>query len=373
MLHTLARVAPTASEVSETLALMAALRALGVRLSLAACHDDLAGLAAQMAALGLDDVPLHGFAFPRGPHPRGLADAWRLRRLARQHLIVHSHLAHDHWMAALAGGAPLVRTRHTLARAQPHLANRWLFAQRTAALIGISHRSLLPYGLLGVPRDRLHVIPGGVDGQRFHPNRDGRPVRNILHVPQTAYVIGIVAKLREVKGHEDLLTALATLQEPPPDWRLLVVGGSGGRKPGEGRPLLERLKEKAVALGIAERILWLGRRDDVADLMAACDVGVIASHRSHGATRAGLEWAASGKALIATQVGVLDEYFGDGRDALLVPPRYPNALASAITRLAREPGYRRTLGRHARALVEGSHLWPELARRTVEVYQRVLV
>ena len=80
----------------------------------------------------------------------------------------------------------------------------------------------------------------------------------------------------------------------------------------------------------------------------------------------------AGKALIATQVGVLDEYFSDGRDALLIAPKSPSALASAITRLAREPGMRRTLGRHARAAIEANHQWPELAKRTLEIYQRVL-
>ncbi|MBE7559289.1 glycosyltransferase family 4 protein [bacterium] len=372
VLHTLARVAVTASEVSETLSLIAAGRSLGIEPSLVVARDDVDVMGARLSALGLADVPLAAVDFPRGVSHRSLSDAWRLHRLAAGADIVHCHLAHDHWLAALSTRKPLVRSRHTLARPAGHLANRWLFARRTAALLGVSHRSLLPYGVLGVPHERLVVIPGGVDGQRFHPNRDGRPVRNILHIPQDAYVIGMVAKLRAVKGHEDLLTALAMLEPPAPDWRLLVVGGAGGRPAGGARPLLETLKEKAAALGIAERVLWLGYREDVAELMAACDVGVIASHRSHGATRVGLEWAAAGRAIVATQVGVLDEYFSDGRDALLVPARSPAALASAITRLAREPGFRRTLGRHARAVVEANHLWPDLARRALEVYQRAL-
>ena len=169
VLHTLSRVAPSASELTETLDLVAALQRLDVENAIAASEDNLPGLAARLAGL---DVPLFPLRFPRGARLGNLHDARQLRKLAADYDLVHAHLSHDHWLAGLATRKPLVRTRHTLARARGHAFNRWLFVRRTAALIGISHRALVSYGVLGVPMSQMHVIPGGVDGKRFRrPHR----------------------------------------------------------------------------------------------------------------------------------------------------------------------------------------------------------
>ena len=170
-----------------------------------------------------------------------------------------------------------------------------------------------------------------------------REIRARLGIAPTALVLTTPANLIPYKGHADLLDALARVAgQLPPDWVLLCAGRDDGVGP--------VLRARAHALGFADRVRWLGLRDDLPALLVASDVGILASHEE-GFSNSVLEGMAAGLAMVVSDVGGNAEAVQQGVSGCVVPPQDPAALGTAILGLARDPGRRRRLGDAARARV----------------------
>jgi glycosyltransferase involved in cell wall biosynthesis len=102
--------------------------------------------------------------------------------------------------------------------------------------------------------------------------------------------------------------------------------------------------------GIGAKLLWLGVRDDIPDLLGAADLGLLSSHQE-GFSNALLELMAAGLPVVATDVGGNREAVIDGETGILVPPRSPNALAQAIVDLANDAEARTRFGAAGRRRV----------------------
>jgi glycosyltransferase involved in cell wall biosynthesis len=133
-----------------------------------------------------------------------------------------------------------------------------------------------------------------------------------------------------------LLQALAGVRKGlPKDWLLLLVGrddGIGGA-----------LKNTATELGLADRVSFMGARDDVADILRVSDVGVLCS-REEGFSNAILEGMAAGLPMVVTDVGGNAEAVDDGVNGIVVPPRSPADLGRAIAKLLNDPQLRKRMG-----------------------------
>lgn len=195
----------------------------------------------------------------------------------------------------------------------------------------------------GVSRERIEVIPNAVDVERFRPAARGERerLRTRLGIPATAPVIGCVANLRPIKGHDALLEAFAAVCVRMPEARLALVG--------EG-PTEAALRGRAGVLGVLDRVHFLGPRGDVPELLRAFDLAVLASH-SEGLSNALLEAMASGLPTVATAVGGNPELLEDGALGLLVPPHDAAAMAAALGDLLASPDRCRQLGAAARERV----------------------
>jgi len=191
----------------------------------------------------------------------------------------------------------------------------------------------------GAAPRRTLVLYSGVDLAQLANVTDRHAGRDRLSLAPDMLVIAIVANLIPYKGHADLIEALGRIASRiEGKWALLVAG----RDDGVGASLQER----AAALGIAENIRWLGIVDDVPALWRAADIGVLASHQE-GLPNSLMEGMALGVPMVATAVGGVDDIATDGLDAILVPPRDPGALGSALLQLIRDPALRARLGRAA--------------------------
>jgi glycosyltransferase involved in cell wall biosynthesis len=209
----------------------------------------------------------------------------------------------------------------------------------------------------GWPEPKVDVIRNGVDVSRFRVARNPE-LRRLLGGPESEPIIVCVARLHEQKGLDVLLEAAALV----PRGRFVLVGD------GPERPALER---QAAALGVAERVSFLGVRHDVPELVAAADVFVLPSVYE-GTSLALLEAMASGAPIVATHIGGTDELVRPNESALLVPPRDPRALADALRRLLGDPGLGQLLGRAARARAERDFSLAEAVSRVTGVYEEVL-
>jgi glycosyltransferase involved in cell wall biosynthesis len=173
----------------------------------------------------------------------------------------------------------------------------------------------------GYPADRTTVIPNGIDTDRFRPRPEARAtLRAELGVPPDAPVIGIVARLDPMKGHELFLQAAARLLVRLPEVRFVVVGG------GEVGAV-DRLRGRATALGLGDRVRFVGPREDIERVYAALDVATSASSFGEGFPNAVAEAMASGVPCVVTDVG--DSARIVGSHGVVVDRDDPDALARA--------------------------------------------
>jgi glycosyltransferase involved in cell wall biosynthesis len=219
----------------------------------------------------------------------------------------------------------------------------WLHRHMTA-LCGNSNAVVQELFAEGCPRDKVYLIYNGIDCVPISAADARARSRQRLNIPLQAFVIVIVANLIAYKGHENILDALVAIKgKLPQPWRLLCAGRDDG--------LLTPLRHQAQQFGLTKNIEFLGLRSDVADILAAADLYVSASHQE-GFSNSILEAMASGLPVIATKVGGNAEAVIEGTTGLLVAPNSPENLAAAILRLAADPAQMKQMGAAGRHRVE---------------------
>jgi len=299
-----------------------------------------------------------------------LSDARAIARYCRENDIevLHAHRGKGHWLAAMAQvvgrlGIPLVRTRHVVTPQKTHFANRWLM-RRTRALLCVS--GVVAHGVRWshlYDMAKVRTVPAGVDLGRFRPGTDGAAVRRGIRVGPDDPVAVLVARFHRTKGHEYVVEAAGRVVAEVPSARILFVGEGTSQ---------EEVAELVRRKGLDESVLLLGWRDDVAELLHASDVGLLASTGSEGSSRAVMEYMASGLPVVATRVGAVPELVREGVTGVLVEPRDPDALAREIIRLLSDRTRARAMGGRGRELVESRFGLDSWAGRMEEFYAEVL-
>jgi glycosyltransferase involved in cell wall biosynthesis len=303
--------------------------------------------------------------------PRPTSVAWlpRLRRLVRERGIdvVHTHMPLPAVAARLAlpGRRPaFVHTEHNMWD-RYRRPTRWGNAatyRRNARVIAVSD------GVAGSIRSSVpvEVVVHGTDPSLAVTGEAARAAaRAELGLAPDARVVGSVGNFTAKKDQATLLRAVAEV--PPADLggggdAVLVLVGLG--------PLEGELRALARDLGIAERVVFAGSRDDVFALLPALDVFALSS-RFEGLPIALLEAMASGVAPVATRVGGIPEVITDGRDGVLVDPGDPTGLAAALTRVLGDDDERARIAACARARA-GDFDLVHAVRRAEEIYRAAL-
>jgi glycosyltransferase involved in cell wall biosynthesis len=289
---------------------------------------------------------------------------WELGRFIRRTHpdIVHTHTFKAGFLGRIAArllGVPAIYTMHT-----------WLFG--TDALPWI-------YGLLGAPCERLGascgsrlltVAAAGTElAHRYtlapddkvvtiHNGIPDSPCRAVPGAGDTP-VITMVARFMVAKEHSVLLRAFAKLPSGP---RLRLIGGG---------PLLPACKSLATELGIADRVDFLGERDDVPEQLASSGILVLVSKFEMFALSI-LEAMRAGLPVIASDVGGNSEAVIDGETGFLVPQGSVEALSRALLKLTQDAELRADMGRAARRRYLEHFTFERQLSRTVHLYYDVL-
>lgn len=198
-----------------------------------------------------------------------------------------------------------------------------LLARYTDAIIGVSQAVIdINVEKAGIPAEKFRKIYCGLDLDPFRQPIDPKDARDALGLPQETRMVGFIGRLHPIKNIPIILQAMA---EPPmADTHLALVG--------DGRP---EIREEYVALtkqlGIADRIHWLGFRDDLATLYKAMDCIVMAS-QSEGIATVQIEAFAAQIPLVSTALGFALESLTPDKHYICVPEAEPKALAECLAR-----------------------------------------
>jgi glycosyltransferase involved in cell wall biosynthesis len=308
------------------------------------------------------------FEFAGGLRPGAdAADLRRLRRAVAQADLVHVHRGKEHWLAVvaarLAGGRPVVRTRHIVQAVRPHAGNRWLYGRATQLVVAVTEAirgQYLASGLL--PPQRIVTLPGGADAEAYKPSPANPEIRRALGGRPGQPLVGMVAGLRVMKGHRLLIEATAQLAQRGMRPRIALVGRG---------PMESSLRQAVAQAGLEAQITFAGFSADVPAVMAALDLGLYVPLESEGMSRVVFEYLAAGLPLLASRVGVVPEVLVDGEHAALVPAGDAAALAETLAALLEDPGRRRRLGEAGRRLVVDRFSGARLAQALETHYARL--
>lgn len=168
--------------------------------------------------------------------------------------------------------------------------------------------------------------------------------------------------MHPVKGHSILFYAFEQLVRDFPFLKLLIVGTGPEKK---------RLEEQARELGIAGNVIFAGFRKDIPEVLTAVDI-VVQPSLSEGFGLSIIEAMAMEKPVVASAVGGVPEIIKNRVNGLLVPPGDPIALSEAITSVLELPGLARELARSGRETVEKKFTAEAMARKTAEVYEKLV-
>jgi glycosyltransferase involved in cell wall biosynthesis len=283
---------------------------------------------------------------------RGMID-WQWIRaaalLVRQRgiALIHAHEftgnTYGTLLAKLAG-VPLIATVHGKNYYWEQIKRRLAYRLvcRLGTMVAVSE-DLRRFVIrqVGVPERRIEVIYNGIEVIPTIGPEEARQRRTELGVPEGERIVGAVGNLYPVKGHKYLLETVPRVLAALPRTTFLIVGR------GE---LESSLKREVERQGFGHRVRVLGFRDDVRALLAVMDVFALPS-LSEGLPIALLEAMASGRPVVATNVGGVPELLVDGETGFLVPPRDSEALASRLIWLLKDGEAAKRLGVNGRKRV----------------------
>jgi L-malate glycosyltransferase len=324
---------------------------------------------------------LHPLHTPRALVEMALA-ARGVRRAAALHgaELVHANSIRAGVVLALArlGVAPtIVHVRDCLPPGTVSTATLRLLASSATRIVANSRHTAASV-LAAAPGARVEVVHNAVDLARFDPARIDRDaararLREAIGVARDANrpLLGVVAQITPWKGQETAIEALALLREQGVEADLLLVGSAkfvARSTRFDNEDYLVRLRALAARSGLADRVHWLGEREDVPELVRALDVLLLPSWEEPFG-RALLEAMAMEVPVVATSVGGPPEIVEQGREGLLVTPREARAWAAAIGAVLDGPEGGAAMGRAGRARVEREFTFAQQARAMFGVYE----
>jgi glycosyltransferase involved in cell wall biosynthesis len=281
--------------------------------------------------------------------------------------VINTHSSTDAWLTAivcqtLSGMPPIVRTRHVSTAINNHWSTRWLYTKATShiATTGEALKAQL-HRDNGYLLDRMTSVRTGIDLNRFQP-LDKSAMRARLRASENP-TIGILATLRDWKGHDYLLDALKLLRIKFPEWRLIIIGDG---------PQRARLTSRVENENLSGVVRFVGNVDNVPEWLSTLDIFTLPSFGDEGVPQGIMQAMACGLPVVSTPVGAIAEAVQDGSTGVLVAPKNAAALAAALERLMEDEALRLNMGQAGRAYASTSFGIDVMLDRMTEVFGRAV-
>jgi len=241
--------------------------------------------------------------------------------------------------------------------------------------IGVCRSICDTYRRSGIADDRLFVSDYGVDLDDYVYHPKGK-IRSECGIPEDVPLVGMVGIMyapkryllqrRGLKGHEDLIDALAIVLKERPEVMGVFVGGGWERAQGYEAHVRAYAREKC-----GDRAVFLGMRADVPELLPDFDIAVQPSH-TEGVAGTCIEAQLLGIPVIATNVGGQSDLIVDGETGRLVPPKDPPAMAAAILDALHDPERTRAMAARGHDRAEALFNGKANNAAVLEMYARML-
>jgi len=315
----------------------------------------------RLESAGIRHVPIN-IRTKSEVHPKVVLSFWPLDRLIRKEgiNIIHAQTRVTQvlgvWLSR-STGVKMVTTCHGFFRP------RWFrktFPCWGAAVIAISkpvaHHLSVDFG---VAQNKIHLIANGIDLNRFvmtneQMRREARQKTGMGTTP----LIGIIARLSDVKGIDILIKAMPLILKEVPSANLLIAGQG---------PQEAYLKKITQDLSLTSHVHFKSTTNQTHDLLCAFDVFVMPS-LMEGLGLSVIEAQACGIPVVASRVGGLVDLIEDQRSGFLVPINDPAALANRIIEVFRNPHQAKMMADQARLNVEQHFSVERMLKQTLEVY-----
>jgi glycosyltransferase involved in cell wall biosynthesis len=312
----------------------------------------------------------------RSAHPqKDLVSLFRLIKLIRAERFesVHTYTTKAGFIGRLAArlcGVPLIL--HTIydlphnSTRNPLLRFLYILMERRAArwahhLVTISHANLEEIIRQKIaPPEKVTVIHLGIAIDDYDFEVDRAAKKASLGIPQSARVIGVVARLEAAKGHTYLIKAITRILKEFPECYFVFVGRGH---------LREKLEKEAEALNVRSKIIFTGFREDMLEIMSTFDIFALPS-LWEGLGVVLLEAMALRKPIVASRVGGITDVVIDGETGILVPPGEPESLAEGLIDILKDGEKAREMGEKGYLRVSKEFLDSTANEKMLELYRQ---
>ncbi len=303
---------------------------------------------------------------------------WRvvrsLSRIVRHRNIdmIHSHLPDSNFYACLTGlltATPVIATFHGMVGtwSSKSLKNRVKMALiRRCARRSVVVSDFLKHEMIhdwSFQESQMIRIYNGVDFDQFEKASGAEMIRGSFGIPAATKLVCAVGNIREAKGYEFLLQSARKVLDIFPDTVFLIIGEGHGS-------LLEKLMELRKTLGLDQRVVMAGFRDDVPAILKACDIFVLSSVKE-GLSIATIEAMGLAKPVVVTDSGGPAEIVVHENSGLLVPPKDAEALAQGLIKFLKDEDFAKTMGANGQRAVRAKFGIADTIRSYVELYRNV--
>ncbi len=285
--------------------------------------------------------------------------------------IVSAHMNECSWMPGFVAKmsyptAKVVRVRADIAAPNKNIFNLYVNHKWTDHIVCSSqlHKDVCCKNLFLSP-DKLSVVYGSVDSEKFNPDTHDSSIRKKLNLEEDDFVICLLGRLSPVKGHEYALKTISLLKDLPVKVKLLCIGYESERK-------YDWLRGEAERLEVSDRLVILGRCDNIPAVLNSVDVGIITSLGSEANSRATLEYMACGKPVVVTNVGVLPELVAEGKNGFVIEKGNSEKLAETLKKMALNKNLCSEMGKASRQRIEDNFTLKQFGLKMEAVYKTVL-
>lgn len=295
----------------------------------------------------------------------GPLSIWHMRIVLKNERVdvLNTHSSKDSWVATMAARSlknrpVIIRTRHLSTPISKSFTSKLIYDTMTDAVMTTGEeirRQMIEDN--GFNPDKIFSVPTGADVDKFNPDTVSPSITH--NGPK----IGMVSVLRSWKGHEYFIKAAPDVLNKFPD-AMFYIAGDG--------PQRENIINLIASLGLSDKIILLGHRDDVPGIMKSLDILVHPSYAGEGVPQSLLQALSMRVPVIASDAGAIKEIIINNQTGYLIRPKDSGAIADKIISLCGNPGLGRSFGEAGRSLVIEKYSFNAMLDRIESLYADLL-